>query len=112
MIVYRIQSKQDRTRGSYHSAKYDVGDGSMIDQMHFEHSHSANNIDIHPAVYEDIKRDMKHNEYSGCATAADLLRWFKGFIPDLLQAGCEIVALRDVTITAVGEYQVLFKWND
>jgi len=59
-----------------------------------------------------IEREVEQNEYCGCSSAADLLRWFKGFIPDLLRAGYEIAALNDVTITAVGEFQVLFTFND
>ena len=73
-------------------------------------AHSGN---THPDAMEDIgiERDLELNEFHGCATAAALLRWFKGFIPDLLRAGYEIVALHDVEVTAVGEYQVLFKWE-
>ncbi|KKL19863.1 hypothetical protein LCGC14_2461160 [marine sediment metagenome] len=109
--VYRIQSKQDRTRGAY-----DVGGelavrSDVVKQMHDAHGkHSEGNI--HPSPYYDIKRPTKRNEYCGCSSAAALLRWFKGFIPDLLRAGYEIVALSNVEITAVGEYQVLFKWRD
>lgn len=111
-IVYRIQLKQDRTRGAY-----DVGHKlnirpDIVQQMH--DAHGDWNDAEHPTVSQDmgIKRYMEHDEYTGCISAADLLRWFRGFIPDLLQAGYEIVALHDVEITAVGEYQVLFKWKD
>ncbi|MCK5615779.1 hypothetical protein KAR91_78675 [Candidatus Pacearchaeota archaeon] len=114
MIVYRIQSKQNRTRGAY-----DVGHKlgvrpDVIENMHEAHGFAPrhDNIDTHPPPHEDIGRWMKSDEHCGCPSAASLLRWFRGFIPDLLRAGYEIVALCDVTITAVGKYQVLFKWND
>ena len=110
MTVYRIQSKQDRTRGVY-----DVGQKlrvrpNAVKRLHIAHDFGDDKN--HPSPREDFHRQIKSDEYSGCATAASLLRWFKGFIPDLLRAGYEIVMLRNVTITAVGEYQVLFKWND
>jgi len=113
MTVYRIQSKQDRTRGAY-----DIG-GRMsgvrpdvVSRMH--DAHGDWNDAKHPIALQDIgiKRDVRLGEYHGFSSAAFLLQWFRGFIPDLLRAGYEIVVLCDVTITAVGEYQVLFKWND
>lgn len=97
--VYRIQSKQDRTCGAYCYTP-------LLYTMHRPDQ---------PTPLDDvgIKREAKRREeFCGCASAVSLLRWFRGFIPDLLRAGYEIVALHDVTITAVGEYQVLFKWND
>ena len=110
MTVYRIQSKQDRTRGAY-----DVGHildvrPDVVQQMHDAHG-DWENVE-HPSPYQDIGRGARYGEFHGCPSAAALLRWFRGFIPDLLRAGYEIVALRNVMITAVGKYQVLFKWND
>jgi len=112
MIVYRIQSKQDRTRGCY-----DIGHvldvrPDVIYRMHEAHGDWTDKK--HPTSCQDvgIERYCKYNEYHGFNSAAALLRWFRGFIPDLLRAGYEIVALHNVTITAVGEYQVLFKFND
>ena len=98
MTVYRIQSKQDRTCGAYHHRKV----GTFIHRR------------PRPPANRDrgIERCPENNEYHGCQSAILLLYWFKQYIPDLLRAGYEIVALRNVTITAVGEYQVLFKWND
>jgi len=96
---------------------YDIGHKldvrpDVVERMHDAHG-DWKDIE-HPTARQDIgiKRCVRHNEYHGFNSAADLLRWFKGFIPDLLRAGYEIVALRNVTITAVGEYQVLFRWND
>jgi hypothetical protein len=109
-LVYRIQSKQDRTRGAYDVGRKLAVRPDVVERMHEAHGYSKEN-DIHPSPYYDIGRKIKSDEYAGCASAASLLRWFRGFIPDLLRAGYEIVALRDVTITAVGEYQVLFKFN-
>lgn len=106
--VYRIQSKQDRTRGAYRPHIYGDKNPKVVNRLHKEHQCYD---DGHPSPYEDIGRYTKLNEYSGCESAAALLRWFKGFIPNLLQAGYEIVVLRNVTITAVGEYQVLFTFN-
>lgn len=110
--VYRIQSRQDRTRGAY-----DVGHildvrPDVVQQMHDAHGDWEDAE--HPTASQDmsIKRYPRHGEFHGFNSAAALLRWFRGFIPDLLRAGYEIVALHDVTITAIGEYQVLFKWND
>jgi len=96
-VVYRIQSKQDRTRGAYNHTP-------LLCTMHRPDQ---------PTPLDDmgIERESEWEEYCGCASAAALLRWFRGFIPDLLRAGYEIVALRNVMVTAVGEYQVLFKWN-
>ncbi len=76
-----------------------------MNDMCYEHDMKQEN---HPQTKHDngISRYADKNEYCGCASAVDLLRWFKGFIPDLLRAGYEIVTLRDVTITAVGKYQV------
>jgi len=96
--VYRIQSKQDRTCGAY--------DYTPMLYATFIHPVPTPEEDI------GIEREPHGYEYHGCLSAAALLRWFKNWIPDLLRAGYEIVALHDVTITAVGEYQVLFKWND
>ena len=111
MTIYRIQSKQDRTRGAYHPhRKLDVKP-DVVKRM--EQTHCGYQ-DGHPTSKSDagIDRYINQYEYCGFNSAASLLRWFRGFIPDLLRAGYEIVALHDVTITAVGEYQVLFKWND
>ena len=110
-LVYRIQSKQDRTRGAYRPHIFGELNPEVVSRLHEEHGYG--NDGKHPSPHEDIdiSRDGKSGEHSGCATAADLLRWFKGFIPDLLRAGYEIVALRDVTVTAVGEFQVLFTFN-
>lgn len=98
MTVYRIQSKQDRTRGAYNHTP-------LLYTMHRPDQ---------PTPFDDvgIGRFVEWGEFCGCLSATSLLRWFKGFIPDLLRAGYEIVALHNVTITAIGEYQVLFKWND
>ena len=114
MTVYRIQSKQDRTHGAYDVGRKLNIRPNVVKRMHKAHDFGFqhDDVDMHPSPREDFGRQIKSDEYSGCATAASLLRWFKGFIPDLLRAGYEIVALHDVMITAVGEYQVLFKWND
>ena len=111
-LVYRIQSKQDRTRGAY-----DVGGElairpDVVKRMHEAHGGWENAE--HPTPQQDagITRKVRYgSEYHGFNSAADLLRWFRGFIPDLLRAGYEIVALRDVEITAIGEFQVLFIFN-
>lgn len=97
-LVYRIQSRQDRTRGAY----------SYQGLLYAEF------LQPQPTPLEDIgiERMKEWDEFCGCGSAAALLRWFRGSIPDLLRVGYEIVALRDVTITAVGEYQVLFTFND
>ena len=109
MTVYRIQSKQDRMHGAYCvEHRYDRPD--VVKRLHNTHDFGSDKN--HPSPYEDCNHRIQRNEFSGCASAASLLRWFKGFIPDLLRAGYEIVALRNVTVIAVGKYQVLFKWND
>ena len=108
-LVYRIQSRQDRTRGAYSMLTKHEPYSQIVDDMCYEHDMQQDN---HPQPHNDKGIDKRNgNEYCGCATAADLLRWFKGFIPDLLRVGYEIVVLQDVTITAVGEYQVLFTFN-
>ncbi len=109
-LVYRIQSKQDRTRGAYDVGRELPVRPDVVERMHDAHGFSDDKTHLSP--YQEFSRSMEYNEHCGCATAADLLRWFKGFIPDLLRAGYEIVALCDVEITAVGKYQVLFKWED
>lgn len=99
MTVYRIQNKQDRTRGAY----------SYTPLLYTMHRPDQ------PTPLDDvgIEREAKwQEEFCACKSAVSLLRWFKGFIPDLLRAGYEIVALTNVTVTAIGEYQVLFRWND
>lgn len=107
--VYRIQSRQDRTRGAYHGHVFGKHKSHIVSRMCTIHSDNE-----HPCPYFDIgiNRGAERGECCGFNSAADLLRWFRGFIPDLLGAGYEIVALRNIMITAVGEYQVLFKWND
>lgn len=110
MTVYRIQSRQDRTRGAYTSLTGGERCLPIVKRMMREHN---NDQCGHPIPHHDKGITGRESfEYCGCASAISLLQWFKGFIPDLLRAGYEIVALHDVTITAVGEYQVLFKWND
>ena len=106
-IVYRIQSKQDRTRGAYSSLTRSESCLDVVNRM------CCKLIMKRPTPPNDngINRHTEPNEHCGFNSAADLLRWFRGFIPDLLRVGYEIVALQDVTITAVGEYQVLFKFN-
>ena len=106
--VYRIQSKQDRTRGAYSTLTSNISYSDVVNNMANEH---GMNSDVHPTVGEDIGRDIEDDEHCGCGSAADLLRWFRGWIPRLLQVGYEIVVLHDVTITAVGEYQVLFTFD-
>ena len=99
MTVYRIQSRQDRTRGAYTCKLFLCTNGRGLQ----------------PHPYEDIgiERNPESNEFCGFLSAVDLLRWFGSSIVKILREyECEIVALRNVTITAVGEYQVLFKWND
>ena len=98
MTIYRIQSRQDRTRGAY-------WDLSLLFRKRNKYPQ--------PLPCEDIgiERELNKTEHCACKTASDLLRWFGGAIPDMLRGGLEIVALRNVTITAVGEYQVLFKWD-
>ena len=110
--VYRIQSKYNKTHGACSPLK--IGDNwlEIVDEMINEHTNDTVNHPL-PQFDNGIDRHIKHSiEYCGCYSAADLLRWFKGFIPDLLRAGYEIVVLHNVTITAIGEYQVLFKWKD
>lgn len=110
-LVYRIQSKQDRTRGAYRPHIYGDCNSDVVNRLHREH-HDYQRGGKHPTPFIDMGRDIKKGvEYSGCQSAAALLRWFRGFIPDLLRIGYEIVALNNVTITAVGEYQVLFTFN-
>ena len=109
-LVYRIQSKQDRTRGAYNSHTKHFQHADVVNRMTREHDNDQH--DKHPAPHRDVGITVRNpNEFCGCATAADLLRWFKGLIPHLLRVGYEIVALHDVTIMAVGEYQVLFRFN-
>lgn len=110
-LVYRIQSRQDRTRGAYDVGHKLIVRPDIVERMHDAHGDWDDTK--HPIASQDmgIKRHPRHGEFHGCATATDLLRWFRGFIPDLLRAGYEIVALCDVTITAVGEFQVLFTFN-
>ncbi|KKN21077.1 hypothetical protein LCGC14_0929030 [marine sediment metagenome] len=109
-LVYRIQSKQDRTRGAYRSHVYGDDLPDIVHRMRNTH-HDYQCGGKHPTPLADTKRYIYKHEFCGFNSAADLLRWFKGFIPDLLRAGYEIVALRDVTVTAVGEFQVLFTFN-
>jgi len=110
-IVYRIQSKQDRTRGAYRPHIYGDEKPTVVCDLEYAHGYDGD-IEHHPTPSQDVKRCIEKHEHCGCSSAASLLRWFRGFIPDLLRAGYEIVALRNVTITAVGEYQVLFKWDE
>jgi len=109
-IVYRIQSKQDRTRGAYRTPHQQAPCPDVLYRMYAAHMDYERG-GKHPEPKADIGRRMESDEYCGFNSAADLLRWFRGFIPDLLRSGYEIVALRDVTITAIGEKQVLFKWK-
>ncbi len=107
-LVYRIQNKQDRTHGPYDvSLKMGIRP-DVVARLHDAHGTDSE----HPSPHKDIGRSIEKNEYCGFATAVGLLSWFRGFIPGLLRAEFEIVALNNVTITAVGGYQVVFKWND
>lgn len=99
MVVYRIQSKQDRTRGAYWVHPF----------------MSSKNECPRPTPDQDkgIERDPTPDEYCGFNSAAALIRWFRGEILGLIYVdGCEIVALHNVTVTAIGEYQVLFRWKN
>ena len=98
-LVYRIQSKQDRTRGAY----WDLG---LLAHKRNKYPQPLPENDV------GIDRELQKDEHCGCKTASDLLHWFGGAIPDLLRGGLEIVALYNVEVTAIGEYQVLFKWRD
>jgi hypothetical protein len=99
VTVYRIQSKQDRTQGAYDNLSILCNKRNKYPQ---------------PLPCEDIgiERDVMPHEFCGFDSAVKLLQWFGGAISDMLRGGLEIVALHDVTITAVGEYQVLFKWDN
>lgn len=108
ITVYRIQSKQDKRRGAYGSLTSDEMRPQLIQTMIDAHS----NMFTHPEPHEDgIYRYPNVEEHCGFDSAVKLLRWFRGFIPNLLRAGYEIVALQNVEITAIGKHQVLFKWN-
>ena len=99
MTVYRIQSKQNRTRGAYWIHPFINLNGTCPRPV--------------PTADIGIEREPEPHEYCGFDSAAALIRWFRGSILMLIRIdGCEIVALRNVTITAVGEYQVLFKWDN
>jgi hypothetical protein len=100
--VYRIQSKANKEAGAY-----SVWPCPISDKM--AKAHNGNITHPQPKYDKGIERSIQvAREHCGCETAEDLLRWFKGFIPDLLRAGFEIVKLTNVTITAYGSYQVLF----
>jgi hypothetical protein len=107
--VYRIQSNRDRARGVYRGRAYGEPISDIVVQLSQAHSNFSD--PGHPEVSEDIGRGIHIEEYSGFNSAAALLRWFRGFIPNLLRAGYEIVVLHNVTITGVGEHQVLFTWE-
>ena len=110
MTVYRIQSKQDRTRGAYCSHIHGKAKSGIVYNMMHNHNQDT---DGHPLLYQDnIAHQRISGDYCGCASAADLLRWFKGYIPALLRAGYEIVALNDVNIVEIGRHQLLFNWNN
>ena len=94
-------------RGVYRSHTYREAVSEVVHQLLDAHSGSPE----HPTPFNDVGRGLSKDEYCGFDSAIKLLQWFKGFIPDLLRAGYEIVALNDVKVTAVGEKQVLFKFN-
>ena len=104
MKVYRIQFTEDCEVGAY-TANFPV-----CCEMANEHSNDPN---YHPAPINDtgIDRFINPDEYCGFTEPAQLLKWFRGYIPQLLQSGFEIVCLTNVTITAIGEYQCLFEFN-
>lgn len=110
MTVYRIQSKQDKKRGAYTSHTSISCCLDMVNIMAAKHTGCI----THPSPSNDIgiSRYVMSDEFCGFDSAVKLLRWFRGFIPDLIRTGYEIVALSNVEITATGEYQVLFKWNE
>lgn len=112
MTVYRIQSKQDKRRGCYGSLTMFSNRSEIVRKMLLEHGDWRDETRPPPTGDAGIERYMESDEHCGFDSAAKLLRWFRGFIPDLLRAGYEIVALQNVEITAIGEYQVLFKWNE
>jgi len=107
MTVYRIQHKTDKYRGPY-CIKYINNRPDIVERLHKAHGNSK----FHPSPFEEFHRSPYFGEFCGFASASDLLRWFKGFIPDLLRAGFEIVRLNNITVTAYGKYQVLFRWED
>ena len=110
MTVYRIQSKYDRNRGAYSSLAAGEPYLPIIDEMIIEHTADT---DGHPLIgWDSITHQRTSNDYCGCKSAADLLRWFKGYIPHLLRAGYEIVAFNNVKIVAIGRHQLLFNWID
>jgi len=107
MVVYRIQHKTDRHKGAYY-VRYINNRPDIVKKLHEAHGNSK----FHPSPFQEFSRPTNQYEFCGFASASGLLKWFKGFIPDLLRAGFEIVRLNNVTITAYGEYQVLFRWED
>lgn len=110
MKVYRIQSKQDKTRGAYSRHYENKPFATVVKCMMEDHNQDT---DEHPLLHQDgIKPYRAGNDYCGCASAAQLLRWFKGYIPRLLRAGYEIVVLNNVKIVAIGKHQLLFNWID
>lgn len=113
MTVYRIQSKQDKKCGAYTAPVLNKLAMTIGSEMRNAHTNCTGEFATHPSPYYDkgIERFIKSDEHCGFDSAAKLLRWFRGFIPKLLQAGYEIVALQDVEITAVGKRQVLFKFS-
>ena len=75
MTVYRIQSRQNRTRGAY-----DIDDRmsgvrpDVVSRMH--DAHSSWEDTEHPTARQDIgiNRYIEDGEYCGCPSAASLLR--------------------------------------
>lgn len=110
--VYRIQSKQNRNRGAYRSHIRFDNEPDAVKRLLKEHN--SWDDPKHPPPSKDIGivREIEIDEHCGFDSAAALLRWFRGFIPDLLRAGYEIVALHNIKITSVGVCQVLFTWED
>lgn len=111
--IYRIQSKINRERGPYHSHKLGESYSAAVKRLLKEHGDWNDLEHATPEKDKGIDRELHSDEHCGFDYAAKLLQWFKGFIPDLLRAGYEIVALYNdsITVTAVGKRQVLFTWK-
>lgn len=105
--VYRVQEKHNKRLGVYQ------GNIKVVEKLLTRHTDFEGVNARHPTPFNDsgIARRAKAHEYCGFISMTDLFKWFGGFIPELLKSGFEIAVLNDVIVTAIGEYQVLFKWS-
>lgn len=105
MTVYRIQHKE--TKEGPYNGNLAYSKPYLI-EMSDRHKASGDRHP-HPRYDAPIGRGSNDEEFCGFNSMEQLQEWFTGDeLSELSGLGFEVVCLEDVTVTAIGDKQILF----